>query len=317
MKIPGLSKRNITISVSLIVIVLLIIMIKTTSKETFEALKHAKALYLLLALLSWICYITFDGLRFTFAALSIGEKRLNLFTSVKIITIGIFLAAVSPFQVAGLPVQIMLLNKRKIGVGKSTALLASRGFIAYTTVLIAVVISLKYIWPPPSGIVKGVIIYATTIVGAIFLLYGFAIFAPKLLKKIIKSEKILTEILSLRDTTIAFVKNSDKRLLLLSYIASFICHISLCSIPFFLSRAFNSQIWFSKAFAFQSLIQGGLLWTPTPGGTGIAEGVGLFVFKDFMLPEILGIFIIGWRFFTHHFTAILGAILFLPEIREF
>jgi len=316
MKIPGLNKKNLSISISLVVIVLVIIMIKTTSRETFESLKQAQPFYLLLALAAWCSNIFFDGLRFTLAGYSIGENKLDLFTSIKIITIGIFLAAVSPFQVAGLPVQILLLNKRKISVGRSTALLAVRGFIAYTTILLAILISLPYIWPPPSGTIKGIIIYATMIVAVIFIAYGFALFAPNLVKKIIKNEKIVNEVFSLRETTIAFVKTSDKKLLGLSYLCSFACHISITLIPFFISLAFKSPLTFMRAFSFQSLIQGGLLWTPTPGGTGIAEGVGLLTFKGSMAPEIIGIFVIAWRFFTHYCSAITGAILLLPEIRK-
>lgn len=316
MKIPGLSKKNLLISVSLIVLVLLIILLKTTSKETFEALKSAQPSYLFLALLAWISYVFFDGLRFALASLSIGEHKLNLLTAIKVITVGIFLAAVSPFQVAGLPVQIMLLNKRKIGLGRSTALLAARGFIGYLTILIAVLISLKYIWPPPSGIVRGIIIYATILVAGIFLLYSVALFLPNLLKKILKSDRIIKEIFSLRETTIAFVKSSDKKILLLAMLSSFASHLSICLIPLFLSYSFNSPIDFGRAFSFQSLIQGGLLWTPTPGGTGIAESVGYFIFKDFMNQEILGIFVIVWRFFTHHFAAVVGAIFLLRELRE-
>jgi uncharacterized protein (TIRG00374 family) len=234
-KIPGLSKKNLIISVSLIVLVLLIILLKTTSKETFEALKSAQPSYLFLALLAWISYVFFDGLRFALASLSIGEHKLNLLTAIKVINVGIFLAAVSPFQVAGLPVQIMLLNKRKIGLGRSTALLAARGFIGYLTILIAVLISLKYIWPPPSGIVRGIIIYATILVAGIFLLYSVALFLPNLLKKIIKSDRIIKEIFSLRETTIAFVKSSDKKILLLAMLSSFASHLSICLIPLFLS----------------------------------------------------------------------------------
>ncbi|MDI6851823.1 MAG: lysylphosphatidylglycerol synthase transmembrane domain-containing protein [bacterium] len=316
MKIPGLTKKNLIISISLIVLVLLAVLLKTTSKETFYALKSAKFSYLLLALLSWISYVVFDGLRFTLASYSIGEHKMDLITAIKVITIGIFLAAVSPFQVAGLPVQIMLLNKKKIGLGRSTALLAARGFIGYSTILIAVLISLKYIWPPPSGVVRGIIVYATILVVGILLLYSVALFLPNLVKKILKSERIVKEIFSLRETTIAFVKNSNKKILFLAMLSSFATHLSICLIPFFLSYSFNSPIDFGRAFSFQSLIQGGLLWTPTPGGTGIAESVGLFIFKDYMDKEILGVFVIIWRFFTHHFAATVGAIFLLRELRE-
>ncbi len=298
------------------VIVLLIILLKTTTTQTLDALKKIKIGYLFLTFLAWIFYIIFDGLRFTLASMSIGEKRLDLFTAIKVITIGIFLAAVSPFQVAGLPVQILLLNNKKIGVGKSTALLAARGFIGYSTILIAVLISLRYIWPPPSGIVKGVIIYATTIVVGLFTLVSILIFLPNLVKKIIKSQKILNELFSLRDTIIFFVKGSDKKLLLLAYLASFASQLSICLIPFLTSLSLNSPISFPKAFSFQALIQGGLLWTPTPGGTGFAEGVGLFMFKELMDQNIIGIFVIVWRFFTHYFASIIGGVFLIRELRK-
>lgn len=317
MKIPGLNKRNILISVGLVLLVILVITIKTTSKETLQALKYAKPSFLFVAFLSWLSYILFDGLRFSLAAFSIEEENLDLLSAIKVITVGIFLAAVTPFQVAGLPVQILIMNRKKIGVGKATAILAARGFIAYFTILLAVIISIKSIWPPPSGLVKGIIIYATSLVVGLVFIYSLAIFAPKFLEKILKSKKIMNEIYSLRETTISFAKRSNKVTLTLALLSSFIAHISLCSIPYFLALAFNSPIKFIQAFSFQSLIQGGLMWTPTPGGTGIAEGIGLLIFKNYMESEILGLFVILWRFFTHHFAAIVGALFLIDEARKF
>ena len=54
-----------------------------------------------------------------------------------------------------------------------------------------------------------------------------------------------------------------------------------------------------------------LMFAPTPGGSGIAEGVGFAVYRTMCSPELIGIFVILWRFFTYYTGVILGGIVLL------
>ncbi len=52
-----------------------------------------------------------------------------------------------------------------------------------------------------------------------------------------------------------------------------------------------------------------LLFAPTPGASGIAEGGGFLLFKPLCPEHLLGIFIVLWRFFSYYLLVILGGIL--------
>ena len=314
MKIPGLTPRNLRISISFIVLVALVIFLITFSKDTLIALRKINPVYFILLFMVWVVYAVFDGLKLKFLALSVGEENLDLFSAIKTIQIGIFLAAVVPFQVAGLPVQIYILSRHGISPGKGAAILTMRGIVSYGVIVLAMIFALKYIWPPESNIIRGVITYAVFVVIIVFIIYIVAILSPGIVPKFTKNEKIIKEFRILRETFLTFVKTSRKKELLLALIFTIISFLALTTIPYLLSRALSNAIPYLNSFIFQTILQGSLVFTPTPGGSGIAETAAYFLFRNSIKKEILGVFVILWRFFTAYLTALVGGIFLLREI---
>ena len=317
MKIPGLTPRNLRISISFIVLVALVIFLITFSKDTLIALRKINPVYFILLFMVWIVYVVFDGLKLKFLALSVEEENLDLFSAIKTIQIGIFLAAVVPFQVAGLPVQIYILSRRGISPGKGAAILTMRGIVTYGVIVLAMVFALKNMWPPESNIIRGVIGYAVFVVAVVLVVYVVAILSPGIISKFTKNEKIIKEFKILRETFLTFVKTSRKKELLLVLIFTVISFFALTTIPYLLAMALNNTIPYSNSFAFQTKLQGSLVFTPTPGGSGIAETAAYFLFRNSIRKEILGIFVILWRFFTAYLTAIAGGIFLLREVNVY
>ena len=57
-----------------------------------------------------------------------------------------------------------------------------------------------------------------------------------------------------------------------------------------------------------------LYFTPTPGGTGVAEGGCYVMFSSSIPNHLLGIFVILWRFFTIYIWVIIGGLLITKTI---
>ena len=57
-----------------------------------------------------------------------------------------------------------------------------------------------------------------------------------------------------------------------------------------------------------------LYFTPTPGGSGVAEGGFYALFAPLVPRHMLGVYVILWRFFTVYAWAFLGGLLVVKTI---
>ena len=63
-----------------------------------------------------------------------------------------------------------------------------------------------------------------------------------------------------------------------------------------------------NTFMIQAVLNFMLYYVPTPGGSGISEGVGYALFSPFVPPSIIGIFLVIWRFLTNYLWTIIGGL---------
>ena len=113
-------KRGIKISVGISAGVSLIILLLTVERKTWEALGKIRPMGLLLLSVMWVLYTVLDGLRFKILTRA-GDREISLRKAIEVILTGNFLAAVTPFQTGGFPVQLYLLNREGINPGKAMA----------------------------------------------------------------------------------------------------------------------------------------------------------------------------------------------------
>ena len=52
-----------------------------------------------------------------------------------------------------------------------------------------------------------------------------------------------------------------------------------------------------------------ITFMPTPGATGLGEGIFFILYKKIIPEHIIGVVILLWRFFYHYLSAILGAMV--------
>ncbi len=300
-------------AITVFLLVLLVISIKNRSAHTFVGIRLRD---ILIPLLLWIIYIFFDSLKLTFLARGISHK-LSVFGSFKVISIGIFLAAVTPFQVSGLPVQVYLLTRYNISAGEGTSLLMLRGFITYSGIFLLTFPAIKMLGHIESNLMRGVVYYAVFVIFIVFFIYILAVWEPAFVSKKIKNKKLLDEIKKMQASLKLSFKDKTGRLnLSIALIFTLISLFSLSLIPYTVSKSLGLNVSMKSSISGQIFLLGTLLFTPTPGGSGIAEGASYAVFKKYMTPDKALPFVLLWRFFTFYITAVVGGILLIFELRK-
>lgn len=329
-------KKGIKIFLFITVVTLLVLLVMTVSEETMNSLKKMQPVFFLYAFIVLAIYYYLDAVRIKVISKALGHN-VDIRTGLDIIISGIFLAAVTPFQTGGLPVQLYVLKQKGIAYGEGSLILFMRGVTAMFFYFIALpVIFGIYANVFSSNIVQNLIRYLLVAYGLALLFFIFAIFAPdkiirmlyrfdRFLKgiKILKSDKIIkvinwfeTEIeLFLSGLKLFFTKR--KLYIFLALILTFVSFIFFFSIALIILMGLGVQginpvevvnLQFLHAFL--------VMFMPTPGASGIAEGLFAVLFKSVCSKELLGIYAILWRFFTFYLGAAIGGFITLSIINR-
>jgi len=326
MKIPSNIKKFIyIIFISLAIIGIIIFF--TGNKKTLHAIKNIKTKFFILGLMFYICVFTFDALRMKILIHGTGYK-LSLFESYKIVAFQIFFDVITPFSFGGQPFQIYILHKKKIPGGSATTVVITKlifGALVLTAIVIWAIFSYSEIYnsvPIFKIIVRivGIILFIS-ITLFVLGLYNPKITAPiltaifkffskiKILKHPERLEiKIMRHILLARNSFDGFISHKFFYFIMglffffLSFLSIILMVLSFMwglgiKIPLFLGIALTGSLLFLISFM------------PTPGASGIGEGIFYLLFKDFVPKHLLGVVIFLWRFFYQYLTAFLGAIV--------
>lgn len=287
-------------------------------KLTLEALRSSRPIGLLVAAGLWTAWFLTDGLRTRYLAKTLGQ-RLPYSTALDMISAGMFLAVVTPFQVSGLPYQLWIFKQDgDIDPGPGTALIVLRGLLIYLFVFSTAPFALWVFGiKEQSGFFKAVLIYFLVIASVFFLVFLLSLINPEALPRVIRWKRaqkpiagFVGQMKEMRRAIGTFFTAKRPGPLLATIGLSILCLLFFWStvpaVLWSLGLSFDPL----KAFLLQALLQGALLYSPTPGAAGIAEGAGAAVFSSLCPKHLLGVFIVLWRFFTVYMTAIVGGFFF-------
>ncbi len=269
----------------------------------------------------------------------ITEGGLNLRSSIYVIILWEFASAITPSAVGGTAIAVFILMKEGLHMGRSlayvmvTAMLDNLFFIVFAPLVIF--LTAGSVFPDISGMnyqfPKGLeytfmISYGLIALYTLLMSYGL-FFKPRTFKwLLIKS----TSIGFLRKWRRAASENGDEVILA----SEALRHKSLNY--WLIAVGFTVLIWSARyalvnclimayvdlnlqqnmlAFSRQIIMWIVMLISPTPGGSGIAEGVFPMFFGDLIgnLSTLISLF---WRLFTYYPYLLLGAIFFPRWIRR-
>ncbi len=280
-----------------------------------------------------LLFYTFDGLRLLCVFKTFGTD-VSFLLMIKLIFINVFASGVTPLATGGGFAQIYFLNKNKVPVGTATAATTIRTVIASIIIFASVPViltlekGLKAVIPIQHGI-----IYSLLLILMYALLFYGLIKQKNLLKKVVYSIlRLLRRVHLLKSEKYEKVKASvDKEIshfaesllrfwygrkiyFFLSILSSVVYLFLLFVFPFFLLRLMKVKVHILTVISIQVLITFLIYFTPTPGGSGVAEGGFALIFAHFVTSAYIAPLTFYWRFFTMYLGMIIGFIVFYREV---
>lgn len=289
-----------------------------------------------LVLLTWVI----DAVRMKVLVSSLGG-HLSLARGIRISILGAFVSNVTPFDSGGEPFQIYLLTSSDLTAGQSSAVVAVKTILnalARVTLGLAAVVMLlttssQWSLPTPVNIAMatGILIYVAIFSGFTYLLFKpekisavatpavrnkitLRFFRPETLDAVL--DRIDTELRAFRHALDEFM-NYHKLALAEVLLLSFVCWISIISVPAVVLRGLGLRTPIVQIMAVTIVFYLAAAYAPTPGSSGAAE-LGFAVLFSTIAPRaVLGLFVTVWRLITYHFNlAVGGALMTLGVLKR-
>ncbi|MCH7760012.1 flippase-like domain-containing protein [candidate division TA06 bacterium] len=339
---PEKVKRGLRIFLLITILTLLVLFFFTVRKETlrqetWEGLKQIKTTFLLLALFITLLRLYGETLRIQVLAWA-GGKWISLKDSLDLNLGSLFLGAVTPFQSGGIPLQLYILNKSGLSIGRGTNVILLKGLLPSLLFLISLPFIIFYFGDLElfdSPLIRNLARYIFSLyLLLIFLLFYLLLNPPWFKKGLLRLEGFLRRRgivkgewgLKLLEKGFLQLEEFKKGLkesigigrmkLLLAFLLSIIgLALHLITAPvLLLGLGLNPP--FLTTMVLQMLLYFLLLFVPTPGASGIAELGGFALFSLVCPDHLLLPFIFLWRFFYLYLAAAIGGGLLLQRVKR-
>ena len=295
-----------------------------------EAFRGASLPFIGVAVLIVLLTMAFDVSKYAIISKTVtGKVRLG--TSAKCHFLGKYYDAVTPFSTGGQPMQIYYLNTKGISGGNSTAIVMIRYYssvVCWVTLGAALMIygAAKGVLDSASG---ATILAVTGWVGIAINLFiplfiTFFLLFPKLMYKLtygvvklgykIRIVKDVEKTTARATKVVDDFKNSFKHMatsplkLVLLIIVSFGEVALTFATPFFIMKAFNCTAVNGEiitVMALNAYATFGVSFVPTPGNSGVVEGLGALAFSAFA-GATLAWSVLFWRLTVFYLYIFIG-----------
>lgn len=292
-------------------------------------LKGASPLFICVAILAVLLIMACDVAKYCVISKTVTGK-VHLATSAKCHFLGKYYDAVTPFSTGGQPMQIYYLNTKGISGGNSTAIVMIRYYssvVCWVTLGAALMIygAAKDVLDSASGAtvlkVTGWIGIGINLVIPLFVTF-FLLF-PKLMYKLTYGVvklggklKIVKDVekATLRATKVVDdFKNSFKLMatspvkLVLLILVTFGETALTFATPFFIMKAFNCPVngEVLTIMSLNAFATFGVSFVPTPGNSGVVEGLGALAFSAFA-GATLAWSVLTWRLAVFYLYIVIG-----------
>ena len=309
-----------------------VILFLTVDKNTLYAIRNIKPVYFVPVLFVVFLKYLLECVVLYLLTWAFG-RTVSFRTCIDFIMGGAFLSVI-PSGLAGFPYQIYLLKKDRYTVGKATALVAWRALLYLFGYLLFLPFMLQ-IYKKLGGAVVPLYLlrYIFVIIGIIVLIGVLATLKSDITKKFGRKwidrlkeknhEKLAKFLKSLLDEIDHFrygirecIAHGVYRVFIayIAVIGALILQALLAPTIFY---AIGVKVPFIKTAIIQILVTCLMLFSPSPGGSGIAEGLGYFLFRYVCdCKEILGVFVIIWRVIGKYIPVGVGAWVLARFLKE-
>lgn len=285
----------------------------TVDINTIANLHVFKPWSVLLAVMAIGAGLVLDGTRLMHMVKISGE-RITLKQSVQVVFGNYFLAMLGPGAAAGAIAQVMFLQKAGIPAGKAAVLAMVRTIVS----ILFLACCLPFVFLHDAGILPGVSNDVMVMVGTIILLslgilvYGirnnaFDYGAVRISKRI-ASHKLRKHFLQVyRDckTGIQLLASSPRSMVRVFFESGLSLIFIYMVVPCLMLGLGADVDWLTVMgrMMFLNIL---LYFSPTPGGSGIAEGGFVLLFADSVPAGTVGVLAVAWRFIAEYLPFFVG-----------
>jgi len=327
------TRRAMAVSLAYSTAIILGILLYTAGPKTFDALRGIKPVYLCEALLLFICMQIFEVRRLQVLTKAMGTA-ISFLYGLRVVLSSYFLASITPTISGGEPLMVYLLKEKGIGVGKGTAIVAVRGLIQLAIIAVAgpaIIFFRRDILPTTGHRMVFDMVAACLAVASCLTIY--ALINPKRVADLAEatarlfgripflsrySERMahrLEDWVEELNYCLRFFVKKRKTSLLLTLVYTVFFMLSNYLIAYVLLRGLNNQIPVVKVVMVQIVLYFILYFSPTPGGSGVAEG-GFYMLFSPIVPQkhLLGLLVVLWRIFTTYIGLFVGGAVIIKTL---
>ena len=283
--------------------------------RTLDYLTMFEPKCILLALGCLAIGLLFDGLRLITLA-NITEERLTLRQIVNVVLSNYFLALVSPGASGGAIAQVMFMRKAGVPVAKSTVVILVRTIMSIIFLILLVPLVLHFDediveWMPASVITIVSVAFVSLPVIAIYLMRTR--YPEKIIfyctRKLSYPPRRNCYIWYQQFKKAAIVMGKNPLMVLRAFIESGLSLLFIyATVPAYMT-GLNIDFDLIQVMGRMVLINLVLYFSPTPGGSGIAEAGFVMLFANLLPGGLEGIFAVLWRFTAEYLPFMLGAVV--------
>lgn len=300
----------------LIVLVLVIsgtVIYTTVDINTLKNLTQFKTWSIALAIFAVSLGLFFDGSRLMHLV-KISDEKITLYQAVQVIFGNYFLALLTPGATGGAVAQLMFLRHAGVPTGKAAVLVIVRTLLS----ILFLVLCMPFIFMHDAGIVPGIsndTLMAITLTAFVVIIAivvgarrGYLDYLVVRIARHTKKERHCKIIAFYRDTksAIALLAASPKAMLLVFAESGLNLLCIYAIVPcLLLGLGVTDADWYSVMgrMIFLNML---LYFTPTPGGSGIAEGGFVLLFSDTVPAGTVGIIAVCWRLIAEYIPFLIG-----------
>lgn len=290
-----------------------IVIYTTVDINTLHNLDRFQPWSIALAVLAVSLGLFFDGSRLMHMV-KISNEKITLYQAVQVVFGNYFLALLTPGATGGAVAQLMFLRHAGVPTGKATVLVIVRTLLS----ILFLVLCMPFIFMHDAGILPGVsnqTLMAVTltafvvIIGIVFgARRGYLDYVVVRFTKHMKNERRRKVFAFYRDTkcAISLLAKSPKQMLLVFAESGLNLLCIYAIVPcLLLGLGVTDADWYTVMgrMIFLNML---LYFTPTPGGSGIAEGGFVLLFSGTVPAGTVGIMAVCWRLIAEYIPFLIG-----------
>ncbi|MFW5689698.1 MAG: lysylphosphatidylglycerol synthase transmembrane domain-containing protein [Spirochaetota bacterium] len=298
----------------------------TYDPQTIDAIRGFDLRYLALLALVWFVAVSGSALSF-FALARATESRLGPGAAYKSAVLRILGNLITPFSFGGGPFAVFYMSERGVPSGKGSSVVVTQMMVVSTYILIASLGAFLYLrddlFARPVLLtifaVAGAIQLAGVAVTLLILVYphaairlitgvGHLLARFRIVKRVDRFKRRVIHDGSVARRSFRRYFTHHPLKFLLGAIGVLIMYLGELALLWVIFSGLGYSMSFIDGMAMGALFYLTLSYIPTPGSSGVGEGVFVAIFAGLIPRHALGIAVLLWRFFYSYVGSALGAV---------